>query len=88
MADKTVNASGVGTLPVSGPGVVSSVTVTDAAVLAGDKIIVTPTTSVADQNGPFGAYAEASPDAGSFTVYANKAQLPTAMTFNYIAVDY
>ena len=83
---KTVNSSGTGTLPVSGPDTISSVVITDGSVAAGDKIIVTKTTSVSDVRGPFDIYTEASASAGSFTAYADKKQLPTAMNFHYITV--
>lgn len=81
---KTVNASGTGTLPVSGPDEISSVTISDVNFDATDKGIVTPTNSVEDADGAFVPYV-ASIGNGSMIVKTRE-QLPTAMTFNYISV--
>lgn len=81
---KTVNASGTGTLPVSGPGVISTVTITDTDFDATDKLIVTLSSSVEDADGQFVPIA-ASIGNGS-AVVTTREQLPTAMTFNYISV--
>jgi len=82
---KTVNASGTGTLPVSGPGVQSTVTVTDANVLAADKVMLTETKRVRDSEGAFHAYVS-SAGAGTFIVASSRDQLPETLTFNYISV--
>ncbi len=83
---KTVNSSGTGTLSAAGPGTIASVTITDADVATGDKIVLTPTTRVEDSRGAFGIYTGASHSAGSFEVYADREQLPSDLTFNYISV--
>ena len=86
MADNTIGTNGTGTLPVSGPGVVSTVTVTDAAVIATDRIFLTLTNAVKDQEGTFDAYVSTT-GAGSFVVTCNRAQLPVALTFDYLAIN-
>lgn len=85
MADGDFKSQGTGTLPVSGPGVISTVTVTDASVAATDKIHLTLTSSTIDSKGGFTAFVS-SVGAGSFVISCNREQLPTALTFNYHAI--
>ncbi len=85
MAANTIGSNGTGTLPVSGPGVQSSVTVTDVNVVATDRIILTLTKRVKNQWAPFDAYVS-SIGTGTFIVKSNQDQLPETLTFNYIAV--
>ena len=72
-----------GTLPVSGPGAVSSVAVTVTSTAADSLVLVTPTNAVSDTLGAFIPYVY-SLATNTVTVKANRAQLPTAMTFRVI----
>lgn len=83
MADGDFTSQGTGTLSASGPGVIASVTVTDASINATDRIHLTETNAVKDIKGEFGIYVS-SVSAGSFVVKAKREQLPEDMTFNYI----
>ena len=83
---ETIRASGTGTLSTSGPGVISSVTVSDTTVRTGDTIIVVPTNSVRDADGAFVADVGDITASTSFEVTADRAQLPSDLTFNYIIV--
>ncbi len=74
-------ADGTFTLPVSGPGAISSVAVTVATMAAADHVSVVPTSTVTDVKGNFG-YKVVGETSG-FTVTVDRAQLPTAWTFDY-----
>ena len=78
-----ISSIGTGTLPISGPGVISSVTVSNILINAGDEAFITLTGTVKDQRGPFDAYVSCV-EAGSITVKANKRQLPETLSFNYL----
>ena len=85
MAAGDYSSAGTGTLSASGPGVIASVTVTDASVGASDLVFITPTSSTYDLKGSFQLYVS-SVSAGSFVVKANRGQLPEDVTFNYHAI--
>lgn len=69
----------VGTLPVSGPGDISSVSVTVTGAASTSLVLVTPTNSISDAVGPFIPYVY-SVDTNTVVLKVNRAQLPTAMT--------
>lgn len=80
----SIKAVGTGTLPASGPGVQSTVTVTNLSIASTHKVILTLTKRVADSEEHFDAYVD-SVGTGSFVAASNKNQLPETLTFNYIA---
>ena len=75
--------NGTATLPKSGPGALSTVTVTDASIGATDVIVLQPTKTVRDAEGNFTYKTVAG--SGSFVLTADRPQLPTTWTFNWIA---
>jgi len=75
---------GTGTLPVSGPGTQSTVTISSVDIQAADVIILTETKRVKDGEGYFAPYVS-SVAAGSFVAAGDKNQLPETLTFNYVA---
>jgi hypothetical protein len=77
--------AGTGTIPVSGPGVISTVTITNASIAATDRVFITPTSATIDIKGSFNVYLK-SVGAGSFVVSVDREQLPTAITFNYHSI--
>lgn len=80
----SLTAVGTGTLPVSGAGVQSTVTVSNGSIASGSKIVLTSTKRVKDSRGYFKPYVVSS-TTGSFVVGADKDQLPETLTFNYVA---
>ena len=82
MVAVAIDAVGSGTLTASGPGVVPSVTVTEATANTGDIILLTPTNEVRDANGTFQLYVSSISNGASFVV-KSRAQLPASITFNY-----
>lgn len=90
MTANTVASVGTGTLPITGPGAYSSVTVTDASVVTSDIITLTLTNNIEDYTddgyGTYDAYVS-SVAGGTFVVKCNKRQLPKALTFNYVAIQ-
>lgn len=78
----TLTAAGTGTLPKSGPGVVSSVTVTETRFSAGDVVVVSPNAKVEDAKGMFIPYYDSGSDGASITVKTRE-QLPETLEFTY-----
>lgn len=78
-------SEGNGTVSASGPGVIASVTVTDASVAVASNILIQPTSSPRDALGGFNYYVTTA--AGSFTVTMDREQLPEDFTFNYISFE-
>lgn len=74
---------GTGTLPASGPGEVSTVVVTATSAAATSVVLVTPTATARDANGPF-TFKVTNVTTNAFTVTADRAQLPSAITFQFI----
>ncbi len=85
MAEGDVTATGTLTLPTSGPGVISTVTVTDASVGATDLILITATNAVKDVKGTHEAYVS-TVSSGSFVITAKREQLTSDATYNYISI--
>jgi hypothetical protein len=77
---------GTATVPVSGPGEIATVTVTATGAAAGDVVVITPTNTVNDANGPF-VFKVTNVTTNAFTITADRAQLPTAATFTFIVFD-
>ena len=89
MGAGTIRWSGTFTLPASGPGSTSSVAVTVTGLATTDRVVATPSgtasqTGWKDVNGPFAV--QIVKGTGSFTAYADRAQLPVATTYDYIVL--
>jgi hypothetical protein len=79
MAVGDYSGVGSGTIPVSGPGDISTVAITCTGAIAADIVILNITSDIPyDVEGPFTFKAVAGTDI--VTVTANRAQLPTAVT--------
>ncbi len=81
----TLLSAGSGTATKTGPGVLSTVTVVDAASSTAASIVLTRTTNIADGRGPFDGYISAQ-DGDGFTVTVDKRQLTASLTFDYMIV--
>ena len=77
---------GTATLPASGPGTVSSVVVTATGAAANDVVLITPTATAFDAWGSF-QYKVTDVTTNAFTITADRAQLPNAVTFTWIVFD-
>ena len=77
---------GTGTLPKSGPGVLSTVTITATGAGANDVVMVTPTSTALDTKGNFN-YKVTGITTNTFVLTCDRPQLPEAMTFQYIVFD-
>ena len=83
MATGDYVVQGTGTLPVSGPGVASTVTVTATSTTANDIVMITPTKTVTDGKGNFN-YKVTGITTDAFTLTCDRPQLPETMTFQYV----
>ena len=81
----TLLGTGASTIPVSGPGVKGTVTITDSNCSTSCSIIITRTSNTDDGMGPITLYVSAQTAAG-LTVTASR-QVPTAITFDYVLVE-
>ena len=72
-----------GTLAASGPATTSSVDVTVSGAAADSLVLITPTNAVSDTLGTFVPFVS-SVTTNTVTVKANRAQLPSALTFRVI----
>ena len=77
---------GTFTLPKSGPGDVSTVTVTATGAAASDTVCITPTLTVRDGQGNFGVKVTGV-TTNAFTVTADRPQLPEDQTYSFIVFD-
>jgi hypothetical protein len=90
MGAGTVRWSGTFTMSASGPGAVSSTTVTISGFDATDRVVATPSSTASqsanwnDTNGPF--TVEIVKSSGSFVAYCDRSQLPGDVTFDYIVL--
>ena len=89
MAAGTIRWSGTFTLPASGPGSISSIAVTVTSLATTDCVVCTPSGTAAqtgwkDINGAF--QVQIVKASGTFTAYADRAQLPSDTTFDYIVL--
>jgi hypothetical protein len=87
MAAGDITSQGTGTLTKSAPGAIATVTITDANVAATDIILLTPTSAqpIATADKDYQIYL-ASVGTGSFVVKSNRVELPSNITFNYVAI--
>ena len=82
----TIVARGSSTLPAAN-GSISTVTVTNAALTVGDTVLITPTSALPrDLKYNHSLYVSEVTGAG-FTVSSSFTDLPTAITFNYVAIN-
>ncbi len=84
MVTLALESAGTGTLPKSGPGAYSTVTISDTEASTGDVISLTITKAVDDGAGDFDAYVSSISDGASFVVASNKRQLSDTLTFDYL----
>ena len=79
MAAGVYSGNGTGSIPVSGPGDISTVTITCTGALATDVVALNIQSTIpSDVNGTFSF--KAVPGTDVVVVTANRAQLPTAVT--------
>ena len=77
---------GTFTLSASAPGVTATVDVTATGAAASDTVLITPTETVSDANGVF-MFKVTDITTNTFTVTADRAQLPTDCDFQFIVFD-
>ena len=77
--------AGGSTVPVSGPGVKGTVTVSEASCTTTCQILITRTSNTDDGMGPIELYVSAQ-DGDGFTITAAR-QVPTAITFDYVLIE-
>jgi len=89
MGAGTIVWSGTATLPISGPGVISSIDVSLGTLGATDCVVISPSytsvQSVDDGQGAFQFYVVKTGSTG-FTIYADRPQLPATIVFDYIVL--
>ena len=77
---------GTCTLAASLPGVIATVDVTATGAAASDVVLITPTATARDAQGTF-QYKVTDVTTDTFTITADRAQLPNAVTFTFIVFD-
>ena len=77
---------GSATLAASLPGVIATVDVTATGAAASDVVMITATSTTSDAQGAF-TFKVTDVTTNTFTITADRAQLPEAVTFDYIVFD-
>jgi len=77
---------GTFTLSESAPGVIATVDVTATGAATSDTVLITPIETASDAFGTF-QYKVTEIDTNTFTVTADRAQLPNDVDFMFIVFD-
>lgn len=86
MAEGDFVVAGTGTVSATGPGVAATASITATGCAANDDVVITPTNTVSDINGPF-VFKVTGITTNAFTITMDRNQLPEDFTFSFIVFD-